>query len=588
MNLANKYRPKDFEEMTEQSIISDMLRGLCSQPEMDCRNFLLIGPAGTGKAQPLYSKVLTPNGFIEMSDVKIGTEVFTANGYVAKVSGVYPQGVRPIYEINLKDGTSIRVSDEHLNEVYILDEDNSIYTHFTMNTNDLFKCIHKDRIKVFVGIPKVNWPSHVNISDIVEDIDQCKESGHAIPDKYLYSDIETRISILNHIFNGNINLDVPDAHVGLVVGYSFSESLAFLARSLGLVDVVIPFRQKPGSYIHHIKCNIDSFREIFSIDYVGDEACQCIMVDHPDHTYISDGFIPTHNTTLGRIMANTLNDGQCEPIEIDAASHGSIESIRSLVETARQYPVGCKWKVIILDEVHVLSQQCWQVLLKPLESGAAKTIWILCTTNPEKIPATILSRVQTFQLSKISLKGIHDRLRYVLDSEIAEGRNIKYSDDAINYIAKLANGGMRDALTLMDKALAYSEEVSLENIAKSLNLPSYDDYFDLLSAYAKHDNTSIAKIVNDVYNSGVNFVKWFDGFHSFVINVVKYIFLQNIDETMIPGYYKDKISKYSSAHAAICLKLASKLLKMNQELRSTNYLQEIALTYLCSIPKKGS
>lgn len=294
-------------------------------------------------------------------------------------------------------------------------------------------------------------------------------------------------------------------------------------------------------------------------------------------------------TSFGRIMAKVLNNGQGEPIEIDAASHGGVDSIRELVQQARQYPVGCKWKVFIIDEVHSLSNTAWQSLLKPLEDGSARSIYIMCTTNPEKIPATILSRVQTFQLSKISLKGIHDRLIHVLDCEIAEGRNITYQDDAVNYIAKLANGGMRDALTLLDKALAYSETITLDNIAKSLNLPSYDDYFELLSAYAKHDNTKISQIVNDVYNSGVNFIKWFDGFHSFIINVVKYIFLQDIDKTMIPGYYQDKISKYNTAHAAICLKLANKLLKMNQELKSTNYLQEIALTYLCTIPsKKGN
>lgn len=292
-------------------------------------------------------------------------------------------------------------------------------------------------------------------------------------------------------------------------------------------------------------------------------------------------------TTSARAMANLLNEGEGEPIEIDAASHSGVEAMRDIVQQARSYPVGCKYKVFIIDEVHSISPAGWQVLLKTLEENPAKSVFLLCTTNPEKIPATILSRVQTFQLSKISLEGINRRLTYILEEEKKEGRNITYSPEAINYIAKLANGGMRDAITLLDKALAYSEDVSSENVYKALNLPSYDDYFLLLNAVAKKDNKAIAELIHKVYNSGVNFTKWFEGFHAFICNIVKYIFLQDINATMIPAHYQDKISKYGTAHSTICLKLANKLLKLNQELKGTQYLQEVALTHLCVVPKKG-
>jgi hypothetical protein len=116
----------------------------------------------------------------------------------------------------------------------------------------------------------------------------------------------------------------------------------------------------------------------------------------------------------------------------------------------------------------------------------------------------------------------------------------------------------------------------------ALNLPAYDDYFALLGAYSKHDNESIAKIIDKVYNSGVNFVKWFEGFHSFVINITKFIFIQDINATMIPAHYADKLTKYNVKHANVCLKLASKLLKLVADLKTTSYLQEVALTYLCS------
>lgn len=295
-------------------------------------------------------------------------------------------------------------------------------------------------------------------------------------------------------------------------------------------------------------------------------------------------------TTLARIMGNYVNEGKGEPIEIDAASNNGIDAVRNIIDQARSYPVGQNWKVFILDEVHAFSNQAWQALLKTLESGAGKTLFFMATTNPEKIPATILSRVQTFQLSKISLQGIHDRLCYVLESEKSKGQPITYTDDAVNFVAKMANGGMRDSLTLLDKCLAFSNDITIENVTQALNLPEYDDFFELLSAYAKKNNVKITEIVDRVYNSGVNFVKWFENFHSFVINIVKYIYLQDISKTMIPSTYQDKISKYGNPHLVVCLKLANKLMKMNHELKSTQYLQEVALTNLCFVPapaKKG-
>lgn len=293
----------------------------------------------------------------------------------------------------------------------------------------------------------------------------------------------------------------------------------------------------------------------------------------------------TGKTTTGRLIANVLNEGKGSPIELDAASNSGVDSIRQIIDQARAYPVGTNYKVFIIDECHSLSNSAWQALLKVLEEVPAKSVFVLCTTNPEKIPATIISRVQTFQLSKISLQGVESRLKHVIDCENKEGRNITYTEDAINYVAKMAQGGMRDALTLLDKALAYSENITTENLEKSLNLPKYDDFFELLTACVKHNNEGITKIVNDVYNSGVNFVKWFTEFHSFVMNIVKYIYLQDISETMIPSTYADRIANYNVKHSIVCLKLANKLIKMNYDLKNTQYLQETALTYLCTVPQ---
>lgn len=293
----------------------------------------------------------------------------------------------------------------------------------------------------------------------------------------------------------------------------------------------------------------------------------------------------TGKTSISRVIANKLNDGVGEPIEIDAASNSGVDSMRNIIEQARSYPVGMKWKVFILDEVHAFSNAAWQAALKVFEEVPARTIFLMCTTNPEKIPHTIKSRVQTFQLSKISLSGIENRLKYIIEKENKEGQEITYDDDAISYIAKMANGGMRDSITLLEKAIAGNKHITSVSLMESLGLPNYNDFFALLSAYAKKDNTAIADIIDRVYNSGVNFTRWMTDFHSFIINIVKYILLKDISKTMIPAHYIDRLSKYDSRHTIICLKLANKLVKLNQELRFSQYQQELTLTYLCTVVK---
>lgn len=287
-------------------------------------------------------------------------------------------------------------------------------------------------------------------------------------------------------------------------------------------------------------------------------------------------------------MAKKLNDGMddCEIIEVDGASTNGADAAREISSQAKTYPVVGKYKIIVYDEVHALSSAAWSVLLKVLEEQPARTVWVLATTNPEKIPKTITSRVQQFQLSKISLDGIVKRLKYVLDSEISQGKPYTYNEEGITFIAKMANGGMRDALSLLDKLLAYSNDVTSETVTDALISFNYEDMFLLLSASAKKDNASIAEIVDRIYNSGTNFVRWFEEFHSFVMNVAKYILLQDITKTSIPAHYVDRISMYNINHYTLCLRLANLVLSINQELKSSNYQQEVVLTRLCCVPSK--
>lgn len=507
-NLAAKYRPKSFEDVTEQSLVVDMVKGMCENETLETRNFLFTGPAGCGKAIPLDQEVLSIDGYIKMRDVVPGTKLITHLGGVGDVIGIYPQGVLETYTLTFEDSScrsySCEVSEDHLNCIWMrntssLDGEDFIYLS-SICTRDLIGLF-------YAGVPLyISNPSRYLLASCMESIGEAYDS-------------------------------------------------------------------RPSS----------SWRRLVSIQKSEPKECQCIYINHPDHTFITKDWIPTHNTTLCRIIANELNEGKGDPIEIDAASNSGVDSMREIISQARSYPIGSKYKIFIIDEVHALSAAAWSAALKTFEEVPAKTIFLMATTNPEKIPDTIISRVQTFQLSKISLEGIESRLKYIIDQENLEGAGITYDDDAISFIAKMANGGMRDSITLLEKAISGKQHISSESLMDSLGLPNYDDFFDLLQAYASKKNDKIAQLIDKVYNSGVNYTKWMIDFHAFIMNIVKYILLQDINKTMIPSHYESKISKYGSAHLSICLKLATKLVKLNQELKYTQYQQETTLTYLCSI-----
>ena len=135
------------------------------------------------------------------------------------------------------------------------------------------------------------------------------------------------------------------------------------------------------------------------------------------HGYLFTGPSGTGKTTSARIFASMINDGKGNPIEVDAASNSGVDNIRQIIEDAKRKPLDAEYKIFIVDECHSLSDSSWQALLKTLEEPPKFTIFIFCTTNPEKIPPTILSRVQRYNFQKISNEGIVKRLEYICEME---------------------------------------------------------------------------------------------------------------------------------------------------------------------------
>lgn len=295
--------------------------------------------------------------------------------------------------------------------------------------------------------------------------------------------------------------------------------------------------------------------------------------------YLFTGSAGTGKTTTARIFANELNQGQGTPIEIDAASNNGVDQVRSIIDQAKLKSLDSAFKVFIIDEVHAVSNAGFQAMLKLIEEPPAHAIFLMCTTDPQKLPATILSRVQRFDFKKISLDGVIDRLTFVLNQEMSEGRQIEYEQTAVEYIAKIADGGMRDALSLLDKCLSYNEELTTENVLEALGAVNYNTLCNLLIAIGEQQIEKALEIVEDVYNEGLDLVQFMKQFWLFVLDVNKYYLLKDLHYTQLPSTLEKDMDKLVSKCPT---KLLGDLLELNANLKRETHVKQYIEAILIS------
>lgn len=236
-------------------------------------------------------------------------------------------------------------------------------------------------------------------------------------------------------------------------------------------------------------------------------------------------------TTTARIVANMLNEGKGLPIEMDAASHNGVDDVRDIIKMASSQAIdGATYKVFIIDECHSLSNTGWQAFLKCIEEPPARAVFIFCTTDPQKLPATILSRVQRFQFQKVSTEDIVNRLEAIIASE-GEESPIEYDKSAIQFIAKLADGGVRLAIQYLEKCLAYDNNITTENVVKALNVTNYEDYIGITNLLLDpSDRASLVIRLDEIYASGVDFKQFLKQYVSFILDVNKTLILDDLNE----------------------------------------------------------
>ena len=197
---------------------------------------------------------------------------------------------------------------------------------------------------------------------------------------------------------------------------------------------------------------------------------------------------------------------------------------------------------VLVHNCHSLSNGAWQALLKTLEEPPKFTIFIFCTTDPQKIPNTILSRVQRYNFQKISNKGIYDRLSMIVINELSDD-NLTVEKEALEYIAKVSNGGMRDAITLMDKCLSLSHHLTLENVLKTMGGEDYSTFITFLSALEEKEKEVSIKVVEDVYNAGKDVKQFMKDFAKFVLEVEKYTIYGNFDYVNLPNTLENELKQ---------------------------------------------
>lgn len=190
----------------------------------------------------------------------------------------------------------------------------------------------------------------------------------------------------------------------------------------------------------------------------------------------------------------------------------------------------------LVHNCHMLSIGAWNAMLKLLEEPPARTIFIFCTTDPQKIPATILSRVQKYDFCRISREGIVARLKYICKQE-----NLTADEDALEYLATLAAGGMRDAISLMDKCFSYSKELTLESATQALGLVSYDTLLHILVEVKNADVEAVLREIDNVYKRGLDIKQFIKTFATFIIDITIYATTGQMIFTRLPSIYKSSL-----------------------------------------------
>ena len=297
------------------------------------------------------------------------------------------------------------------------------------------------------------------------------------------------------------------------------------------------------------------------------------------NAYIFSGPSGTGKTTIARILASKINKGLGEPIEIDAASNNGVDNVRQIIEQADLRALDAEYKVYLIDECHMLTNQAWNALLKLIEEPPKYTIFMFCTTELQKVPETIQNRCQQYRLSRVPDKDILNRLEYICAEE-----KFSYDKEALEQITKMASGSMRQAIAYLDKCKDYAAKITVDIVLETLGSFSYDVYFELVNDIIDRNESRTIETIEGVYNSGADLKLFVDLFSDFVLDVSKYIIFRSFDIIKIPQSYKARLEYTINVEGAnkYFTHLLDKLLELKQLVKGDSNLKTTIEIYLIS------
>ena len=302
-----------------------------------------------------------------------------------------------------------------------------------------------------------------------------------------------------------------------------------------------------------------NFDEVVGQEHIIQTLKNAIYQNKIAHAYLFCGPRGTGKTTTAKIFAKMLNceneNKPCEEcenckmasqsshpdiIEIDAASNNGVEEVRNLIDKVKYAPLSGKYKIYIIDEVHMMSTSAFNALLKTIEEPPAHVIFIFATTEPNKVLSTIISRCQRFDFSKVSQKDIEKRLKIVCKKE-----NIEIEEEAISLIAQLSDGGMRDSLSILDQCTAYCiTNITADSVRKIYGVLNIKDIGTLYSYLYKKDVDSLLKTLESYSNMGIDLQMFVRDFISLIKESI--IVDYSPESTLVSDTHKSIIEEYFS------------------------------------------
>ena len=337
-----------------------------------------------------------------------------------------------------------------------------------------------------------------------------------------------------------------------------------------------------------------TFNEVVGQEIVVKILQNSILNNKISHAYLFSGPRGTGKTSIAKIFSKAINclnnsgdvcnncdvcnkkfDELIDIVEIDAASNNGVDEIREIRNNSKLLPSVLKYKVYIVDEVHMLSTSAFNALLKTLEEPPKHVIFILATTEINKIPSTVLSRCQKFDFKKISESDIEKRLKYILDVE-----NKKLNDNIIKLIAKLGEGGLRDSINLLDQALSLNKEDIVEDdIYNLIGDVNSKDIFNLFDSIVHSDIKNVINNINSYYERGINITNIVNKLES----IVKDLLIFNSTDNYFDKEYESKLLNYSKIDLSSLIDFSNELFELGYNLRKGNNHRNLVEIYFLRI-----